>query len=665
MRLSTAAERDEALAIDVLHAAFAAGVNLLDTANAYCRDDTEVGHNEWLIARALATWRGEAPRIRIATKGGLTRPQGQWIPDGRARALIAACEGSLRALGLNRIPLYQLHAVDPRGPASTSVRALHALKRDGLIEAVGLCNVTVGQIEEARAITDIASVQVELNLWHDAAVLGGVVDYCARHGIQLLAHRPLGGPERRRRIETDPLLAELGTARGATPFEIAAGRGRGPFTSVVPVPGATRPETVVSIARASRIELSDEDQRRLAASFPACRAARLQDDAERVAVSTARDDGEAVIVMGLPGAGKSTVAETLAADGYIRLNRDETGGSLRGLLQMFDDAVRSGSRRIVLDNTYVSRKARGAVVQAARQQGLPIRCVWLSTSIDDAQVNAASRLVSRYGHLPGPEELRQFGRHDVAAFGPAVQFRYQRELEPPDPGEGFSRVDVIPFERRHEPTFVNRAVVVWCDGVLLGSRSGRRVPVSMSDVEVFVDRAAVLRRYHDEGWKIAGLSWLPEIAAQSMSRADADAIFDRMRELFGVEIDVEYARIQQVRRSAGAGNRCPGSVWCWRTGIGSIRHGASMLDRDRRIRIRAEAGVSVSRCGRVFRPLIQGHFRKLPWFAGLVALEVVANALSIGIGQDVRWTLSFDAARTRVHTRRTGVPCTVPLPLTF
>jgi histidinol phosphatase-like enzyme len=72
------------------------------------------------------------------------------------------------------------------------------------------------------------------------------------------------------------------------------------------------------------------------------------------------------------------------------------------------------------------------------------------------------------------------------------------------------------------------------------SRSGRRAPVSSSDVEVFVDRAAVLRQYHDEGWTIAGLSWLPEIAAQSMSRADADAIFDRMRELLGVEIDVEY-----------------------------------------------------------------------------------------------------------------------------
>ena len=95
-------------------------------------------------------------------------------------------------------------------PLATSVRALHALARRGLVEAVGLCNVTVGQIEEARRITDIASVQVELSLWNDDSVLGGVVQYCITHGIPLLAYRPLGGPDHRRRIETDPVLAAAG-----------------------------------------------------------------------------------------------------------------------------------------------------------------------------------------------------------------------------------------------------------------------------------------------------------------------------------------------------------------------------------------------------------------------------------------------------------------------
>jgi aryl-alcohol dehydrogenase-like predicted oxidoreductase/histidinol phosphatase-like enzyme len=541
MRLSTAPDRDNERSIAVLHAALDAGVTLFDTANAYCRDDTETGHNERLIARALATWPGDASAIRIATKGGLTRPDGRWTADGRARALVAACEASLRALALNRIPLYQLHAIDPRVPLATSVRALHELKRDGLIDHVGVCNVTVGQIQQARRITEIASVQVELNFWNDAAILGGVVGYCAEHGIRVLAHRPFGGPERRRRVETDPLLAELAAVHGATAFEIALAAIGALSPVIVPVPGPTRPETALSVARASRIELGDGDRAQLAERFPACRAmTTLHRDADGIVVPPAVDRGDVVMVMGLPGAGKSTVAKALAADGYLRLNRDKAGGSLRGLLRLVGDAVRAGSRRIVLDNTYVSRKARGAVVQAAREHGLPVRCVWLTTSIDDAQVNAASRLVSRYGHLPGPEELRRISRDDMAAFGPAVQFRYQRQLEAPDPAEGLSRIDTVPFARQIDASFINRAVILGCDGVLLCSRSGQRMPRALDDVEVFADRGGALRRYQQQGWKILAISWMPEISEQLMTDADAHAVFALMRDRLGIDIEVEY-----------------------------------------------------------------------------------------------------------------------------
>src|SRR5206468_10720830 len=129
MRLSTERDRDEARAIAVLHAAFDSGVTFLDTADAYCWDTSEAGHNERLIARALATWSGDRSRVLVATKGGLTRPHGEWVADGRARHLAAACEASLRALDVERIHLYQLHAPDPRTPLSTSVRALASLKR--------------------------------------------------------------------------------------------------------------------------------------------------------------------------------------------------------------------------------------------------------------------------------------------------------------------------------------------------------------------------------------------------------------------------------------------------------------------------------------------------------------------------------------------------------
>src|SRR5262247_660031 len=111
-----------------------ATVPLIDTADAYCWDDSETGHNERLVARALSAWSGDASRIVVATKGGLTRPNGDWVADGRARHLASACEASRQALGVERIHLYQLHALDPRAGLSTSVRALAALKRDGLVE---------------------------------------------------------------------------------------------------------------------------------------------------------------------------------------------------------------------------------------------------------------------------------------------------------------------------------------------------------------------------------------------------------------------------------------------------------------------------------------------------------------------------------------------------
>src|SRR5262249_36170881 len=136
------------------------------------------------------------------------------------------------------------------------------------------------------------------------------------------------------------------------------------------------------------------------------------------AIPSQRRDGEVVIIMGLPAAGKSTLAQDLVAEGFRRLNRDEAGGTLRNLLPAIDAAVEAGATRVVLDNTYVSRRGRAEVIQAASARGLPIRCVWLSTSVEDAQTNAVWRIVTRYGRLPADDELTRLRRTDVAAFLP-------------------------------------------------------------------------------------------------------------------------------------------------------------------------------------------------------------------------------------------------------
>jgi aryl-alcohol dehydrogenase-like predicted oxidoreductase/predicted kinase/histidinol phosphatase-like enzyme len=540
MRLSTDPDRDETRGIAVLHAALDEGITLLDTADAYCHDEQDTGHNERLIAQALASWRGgDRSRIRVATKGGLTRPQGAWMPDGRARHLVEAAEASRRALGVDRIDLYQLHAPDPRVPLATSVRALDTLKRDGVIAAIGLSNVTVGQIEEARCITEIASVQVELSPWQDAAILGGVVEYCIAHEIRLLAYRPVGGPQRRRRILADVVLRTIAQRHEATPFEIAIAWLRDLSPVIVPIPGPSQVETVRSIAHACTISLTDQDRAQLDERFPRGRMVRGPQEQERHEAA-ATPDVDIVLIMGLPGAGKSTLAATFVAQGYVRLNRDETGGTLAALLPALERAIASGSSRILLDNTYPSRRSRAAVIEAARQRGLPVRCLWLATSVEEAQVNAVTRLLSRHEAL------------DTKAFRPNVQFRYQRELEPPDAAEGFARIDVVPFERRYDPVFTNRAVIVWGDEILWRPRSGARALTSADDLAAIADRGALLRRYRDEGWLVLGMSWRPEIADGTLSVEAARTAFNRMSSDLGVAIEIEYC-------PHGAG---PPTCWC-------------------------------------------------------------------------------------------------------
>ena len=551
MRLSTDPDRDDERGIAVLHAAMDAGITLLDTADAYCHDEHDTGHNERLIARALASWGGDRSRIRVATKGGLTRPRGAWIPNGRAKHLVEAAEASRRALGVERIDLYQLHAPDSRVPLSTSVRALDALKRDGVIAAIGLSNVTVGQIEEARRITEIASVQVELSPWQDAAILGGVVEYCTAHDILLLAYRPVGGPQRRKRVAADKVLAAVARRHDATPFEIALAWLRDLSRVIVPIPGPSRVETVRSIAHAYAITLTDEDRAQLDERFPSGRIARrlaapTPSPSPSLSASSAPASAavDIVMIMGLPGAGKSTLAATYVEQGYTRLNRDEAGGTLVGLLPALDRAIASGSTRIALDNTYVSRRSRAAVIEAARQCGLTVRCVWLETSVEDAQVNAVTRLLARNEAL------------DTKAFRPNVQFRYQREFEPPQAAEGFSRIDVVSFERRRDPSLTNRALIIWGDDVLWRSRSGQRALASADDLEAVAvpDRGALLRRYYDEGWLLLGMSWRPEIAEGTLSTEAARAAFDRMRSAsaLGVPIEIDYC-------PHGAG---PPTCWC-------------------------------------------------------------------------------------------------------
>lgn len=263
MPMSLAGRPPEAQSIEVIHAALDGGITLVDTADVYCVDDDDLGHNERLIAAALRSWRGDRSRILLATKGGLRRPKGAWTTDGRPERLRAACEASLRALGVDRIALYQLHAPDAAVPFADSVGALARLRDEGKIQHVGLSNVSAAQLEEARRIVPIASVQNRFNALDRRALEGGVVAACERHGVLFLAYSPVGGSRGREALRSDPRLAAIARRRSASPEEIAIAWCVARSPVIVPIPGASKPESAASILRAAAITLDADEMREI------------------------------------------------------------------------------------------------------------------------------------------------------------------------------------------------------------------------------------------------------------------------------------------------------------------------------------------------------------------------------------------------------------------
>lgn len=234
-------------AIAVVRRAVELGVNLIDTADSYGPDVSEE-----LIAEALHPYPDD---LLIATKGGLTRGgPGEWTPDGRPEHLREACEGSLRRLRLDVIELYQLHRPDSNVPYEESVGALKELQAEGKIRSIGVSNVSVEELETARSIVDVVSVQNRFNLTDRSSE--DVLERCAELGTIFIPWWPLSAGSL---AEPGGPVDRIASAHDATPGQVALAWLLARSEVMLPIPGTSSVDHLEENVAAAALELSDDE----------------------------------------------------------------------------------------------------------------------------------------------------------------------------------------------------------------------------------------------------------------------------------------------------------------------------------------------------------------------------------------------------------------------
>ncbi len=258
MPLSLAGRPDEVRALQVIKTFVDLGGNFIDTANVYCLDDSDLGHNERLIAKALKRL-GRRSEVIVATKGGLRRPHGNWVVDGRPEFLRQSLEQSLKALDTDCIPLYQLHAVDPKVGLDASLDALIDLQKEGKIRYLGLSNVTQEQLQHALQRASIVSVQNRCNVLEKRDFQDGLVEFCREHKITYIPHSPVGGHYGHGQLREHPLLNRLAGEYGASPYVIALAWLLAKGEHILPIPGASKPSSIADSLKAIEVRLTLQD----------------------------------------------------------------------------------------------------------------------------------------------------------------------------------------------------------------------------------------------------------------------------------------------------------------------------------------------------------------------------------------------------------------------
>lgn len=247
---------------------------------------------------------------------------------------------------------------------------------------------------------------------------------------------------------------------------------------------------------------------------------------------------EIVLVIGYNGGGKTSYTKNNFDESYYRINRDELGGRLIDLPKLLEAKIQQGCNTFVLDNTYASIESRKGIIDVGKKYTIPVKCIWLNTSFEDAQFNACKRMVQKYNKLPQPEDFKK--TKDPNTFPPAALFNYRKTFEKPTKNEGFSEVIKVNFEREFDPTYKNKALILDYDGTLRKSNGEKDYPLHPNDVEILPNRKEKLNEYKNKGYKLLGVSNQSGIAKGFLTDDDANKCFIKTNELLGFEIEYYY-----------------------------------------------------------------------------------------------------------------------------
>lgn len=260
MPMSLSSRPPEEQAIATIHQALDLGITFIDTADSYCKDESDKHHNERLIRKALDQYPGDISQVHIATKGGLMRPEGAWTRNGNPDHLRQTIRESFEALGGQKpIDLWQYHAPDPDYAIAESLKPVKAAVEEGLIRYVGVSNFSVEQIKQAQDVVEIVSVQNQYNPWSRQPESDGVLAYCEQAGLTFIPWGPLGGSRRVQRLQDIAAIANLAQAKATSVYCIVLAWLRAKSDCIVPIPGASKPSSIADSVRSLDVQLTEAE----------------------------------------------------------------------------------------------------------------------------------------------------------------------------------------------------------------------------------------------------------------------------------------------------------------------------------------------------------------------------------------------------------------------